>query len=330
VLLGQGPAIPIEAPILAPLASLLACLIALGLVLVAHKFISALFGTAKGIVDQTIGRIPWIGGKVAGALHRIEQRFNGYMTSIIEALEGVVAHSWHTLASAVSHLGYTIAHVARAVARVAWYVESRYSLPALLYRALKALHNTGVFGKILHRVESLAHTLERVIYRPLSQPLRAAVHAGTAGLAGELDRLGDWTIPRVRSLTHEVASIRGLTRRLLRWLRRHERLLAAGAMTAAVAFALSRLGATWIRCGNWRKAGRAVCGMPPSLLDDLLAGLVAILGTISIVEFAKETQAVTEIAESGLRFFVRELHGLEDATEHNRAAFLAIYQPPVG
>ena len=46
---------------------------------------------------------------------------------------------------------------------------------------------------------------------------------------------------------------------------------------ATVFLLTATLGLSWLRCPNWAKAGRAVCGLPAGVIDDLLAVLVDVL-----------------------------------------------------
>src|SRR5439155_25588716 len=75
-------------------------------------------------------------------------------------------------------------------------------------------------------------------------------------------------------------------------LRRLERSLPAAVGVAALIAAIGRLGLGFLRCGNFRKAGKSVCGMNTSLLDSLLLDTVALLSVVSVVEFAKELQTI--------------------------------------
>ena len=47
--------------------------------------------------------------------------------------------------------------------------------------------------------------------------------------------------------------------------------------------------------------------MNPSILDSLLADALLVVGAISVVEFAKELQAIESATVSAMRGFVREI-----------------------
>src|SRR6185437_17083086 len=89
------------------------------------------------------------------------------------------------------------------------------------------------------------------------------------------------------------------------WIRAHPLSLATGAFAGAVAVALQRLGGSWIRCGNWNRIGRSVCGLPLSLIEDLLAASIVSFAVVDMCEFASVAQDVAHA-------FVPELLALVD------------------
>lgn len=322
----QGPAIPIEAPLLPPLIALAALLVALGLTMLAHAIVGALFGVAKGAIHFAVGWVPWLGKKVVGGVERLEQKLNNALSAAIVGLESHVTSTWHNLAHAAAHLGYTIAHLARATAHLAWYVASKYSLEAIAFRAGKALYNTHLEHKLLKLLRHDTQVIVRELAHPNAGPIAQGVKAGTRGIDAGLERLEHWTRARVKALEHGIAvtlpadiaglrardlSLGRLYDRLRKLVHRHERLLGAGAIAAAVAFALARLGAGWVRCGNWRRVGRSVCGMDTTLLDVLLLESVAIFGALSIVTLAEACLAVEDEIIAGVKAGFSELRDLK-------------------
>jgi hypothetical protein len=69
---------------------------------------------------------------------------------------------------------------------------------------------------------------------------------------------------------------------------------------------LRRTGNNWIRCRNVKRVGKRLCGMSSSDLDDLLGSLLGILGTVSLIEFVRDGQAIEREAIDALRFFIRD------------------------
>jgi hypothetical protein len=72
-------------------------------------------------------------------------------------------------------------------------------------------------------------------------------------------------------------------------------------LVAASVFEGLKLG--WLRCSNVNRVGRFLCGFDRALLDALLLGLAAWLGTIGIEAFAKDVQAVTRDFDDVVRKF---------------------------
>jgi hypothetical protein len=131
-------------------------------------------------------------------------------------------------------------------------------------------------GHLAHEVDALGH---------------ADTHAGAKAKPGEqaIPRTKPRAVPRTRAPSRHWTDV--ITK-------------AAGA--ALVAFSLARLGLGWLRCGGVKKVGKRLCGMNPDLLDALLIGTTLMVGTISLREFAKELEAVTEEAAGLVRGFIRE------------------------
>jgi hypothetical protein len=86
----------------------------------------------------------------------------------------------------------------------------------------------------------------------------------------------------------------------LSWLRAH------ASAAALVGAALATLGLTWTRCNNTGKTGNTLCGMDSDLLDLLLLDTLAIVGAVSLVEFAHDVQDITEPCVDIMRGFIRE------------------------
>jgi len=156
-----------------------------------------------------------------------------------------------------------------------------------------------VIGGLQHGIRWLRHEvaaakrqafhIANVIEHPFSGPIRAGVIAGLKPLVGELRGLERWTLPRVRTLEHDITtviprdiaelrardlSLSRLYNRLWRLARRDAAKLGAITFAGAVAIALSRLGAGWIRCQPFRKNASRLCRLDPSLFGDFL-GLLA-------------------------------------------------------
>lgn len=302
---------------LVPMTAVVGCLVALGLLIVARSVVEAFFQVGASLV----GWIPWLGRKAANGVHAVEQRLNDRLSQAIDGTADALTWSWHQTAAVSKATGAALLATAQATWHVWWYVNSRYSLPALAVRLAKAAGDSKLTRQIVHALQTRTQTIVKVIEHPRAGPIAVGARAAVRPITAELDWLERWTIPRVKALTRAVAvelpgEIAGLREagealaraydRLRKLVRRHERLLGAGAITAAVALALSRLGGTWIRCTNWRRAGRQVCRMDADYLADLLALTTVIAGSISIVELARALQGVTGEVTDAVDGFIRE------------------------
>jgi len=177
-----------------------------------------------------------------------------------------------------AHVGLSFHQLARLVRRTYAEVAALSQTTALLAKALTGAATSRDLGTLWHaltvRAQAIAHQLD---------VLRANVRTTAVGLAHRIDGA---VLPRVRGIEHEldhviepdIAGLRKRTRtleeealRTFRWFKVHKWLATEAAFAGAVALALSRLGAGWIRCGNVRKVGRTLCGLPGNLLNDLLA-----------------------------------------------------------
>lgn len=176
----------------------------------------------------------------------------------------------------------------------------------------------------LKAVNRLIHASTAALDNRLTRTFGIQVH----GLAVRLTHLGSQTI----ALEHDLAHWRGFTAKQLRaalrqlarlgpwaayatvaalgvailrklhlsWLRSHRS--AAGLVAAG----LATLGLSFIRCDRVGRAGRGVCGMDDDLLQGLLDGALLLAGTVSLVEFIREAQAVEDEAIAALGFFIRD------------------------
>lgn len=113
-----------------------------------------------------------------------------------------------------------------------------------------------------------------------------------------IDHLSDVATKTLPKELARVTSRVGHVEKTLSGLRGHagriEALLGATAVATLVAAALSRLGLRWLRCGNVKKTGKAVCGMDGDLLSDLLLGVATLTVGLNIVTFAEEMGEVVE------------------------------------
>jgi hypothetical protein len=196
-----------------------------------------------------------------------------------------------------------------------------FSAMALVYE-----HTYREVGALAHDVaygfeRLVTHTIPRSISaetKPLRRDLKRlglAIGATAAALARYrhgIDRLlRERVLPGLKAaeraitvtLPHEIARVRGrvgvvergvsdiLHGRLSETARKALGLALAGTVIGVLARRLP-----WLFCRNVGKVGRSVCAMDSNLLESLLADALLIGGTISLVEFAKELQELTDEA----------------------------------
>ena len=118
-----------------------------------------------------------------------------------------------------------------------------------------------------------------------------------AALDRELARVEGKAIPRVNARVN--ATDRAIAN-LWEWAKAHTVDVAATAFAGAVAVALGRLGGGWIRCRNWNRLGKSVCGLPFGLLDDLLGIAFTALVASDICEFASVAMDTAELLRPAL------------------------------
>lgn len=261
-----------------------------------HTFHVVLARIAKVFIDAT-----WHGpfGLSIGFAfigHAINSLDNGIRDAFYAGIQGS-EWAWHKMlhATAVAwqQIGETVHQVANDGAAALDYLR-RHTIPtaiaaALLgpwaaIRALQALvhdlrpvvHDTT--HKIVKTVTvEVPHALTRAEEAAIAALVHvpAAVHTAVAIPQTGIDYVGR----EVGALRHRVD---GLARQL--------RPAAVAGLVAAAAFSVLGLG--WLKCSNVGKVGRRVCGLDSRILDGLLAGLIAVFGTIGLVAFARDVQAV--------------------------------------
>jgi hypothetical protein len=159
------------------------------------------------------------------------------------------------------------------------------AVAAGIWKAVKAALKT------LHRVEKKAIAIERDLVH-----FRGYTRKQINALLRRLAKLG-WIagVAGVAALGHLIFKKLGL-----RWLLKHK------TAAALVAAGLATLGLSWARCDRVGKAGRGLCGLDTDMLDLLLLDTLAIVGAVSLVEFTRDVQAITDPAVGIMRGFIRE------------------------
>ncbi len=281
--------------LLIPLMRVSGLVVVLGMIFAADAMTRAFFGTATGAV----GWIPYAGKVITSPLHRIEQRITNYLGGLETHIDVSMGGFFHNLAIVTEMLANGTGELAifdqQIVQRLRGTHNPARLSPRITHAQVTANHAAAVAARASR--DAHAHGGTAAAY-----PARVAVPRVNA-LAYAIDV----TIPgEIASLRERVKAADDLAIRAWRWARKRPVTLATGAAIGALTFALGKLGAGWLRCSNWRRAGKQICGMDANYLDALLAGTVAIVGTISIVEFAKELQVIAPEVVDGVRAVIRE------------------------
>lgn len=243
-----------------PLGEILVYLVGIALCLLCVYLAKAFFGAA----NSSVGWIPYLGKVATRSLTSIEQKIVSFMSEAAAHLDAKMGAALHDLARVVDWLGEEIRRHAN-----------------LLEILAGILAGTAGVGLVTSAIQNLLHH-SRVAKAVAQQAARKAVAVGHAVERG----IGADVLPRIKSLEREYADVISLDLPAIRardrvlghtvgsvweWVRRHTLVAGSLATTAAVAWALARVGGSWIRCNNWGRVGRKVCGLPGSWVDDLLA-----------------------------------------------------------
>jgi hypothetical protein len=182
------------------------------------------------------------------------------------------------------------------------------AIPDAIQAALRGIHGTvKVVTKTLPAIERTIVKLPKLSKAQAKALIGAAVatyiHPYLAQLRWLRAHFHALTVAIPRALPiPQAPTIPNIWKRL----RALEKKLAVPIGIAAVATALARLGVGWLRCNNVRKVGRSMCGLDTNLLDSLLLDALAIFSVVSVVEFAKELQAIEGEAVGILGRLIRE------------------------
>jgi hypothetical protein len=264
--------------------------VGLAVCLLVVYFAKAFFGLAGGL----LGKLPVVGGWIDSGLTSIEHKIVSVMSGAAASCDARMGAAFHEMARLVDWLGEEISRIANDVWTLAAHVVAHVT-PAEL---------TALSRNFYARLFTIEGNAERALRRIDTAEKRLA-----RGIGADV-------LPRVKSLEgefahtieHDIASLRARERALedgaintWRWIRTHPLSLASTAFAGAVAIALQRIGASWIRCNNWNRIGKSVCGVPASEIESLLGLLVGAAALANFRELVKLAQTVERGVASGLQ-----------------------------
>ena len=218
----------------------------------------------------SFGWIPGLNGLVRHTTTAIQQRITGVIGKAAGAYDKTV--------------GGALANAASFVNQVARFLQAEATITLAIAQALPTLVTT--------KTRTIAPTIVKNITNPIAQRIT------------KIETQVPVALPRINT---RIGDLTGTVGRLWDYVRKHTAAVAGITFAGAVAVALGRMGSTWIRCNNWRRIGRAGCGLDSSLLGALLDATVLATGAISIVELAKQVQAIETDAVKAVEWFVEEL-----------------------
>jgi hypothetical protein len=265
----------------APLGRLAACIFVLGCLYVVDAFCRALFGSAGGVV----GWIPYANKVLESPIHKIEQKVSSALGRAESYFDNQIGVSFHQLARVVDHIGRELFGLAEAAWIVAALALALMNPAQWKHLWATLTHKTGA---TLDYTKHMAKHADRA-----NRATRAQAIPQTLPKLGRLERELDHVID------HDIAGLRARDRAITDELTKvwHrvkalDRVAGVGVLTGVVALALARLGGSWIRCSNWRRIGRSVCGLPLGLIEELLGATILGFAVTDMCDFAEGAQLI--------------------------------------
>lgn len=248
-----------------PFTALVAYLFLWGLLQALDGFVRACFGTAEGAVSW----IPYLGKVLSSPIHSLEHKIGSILGRYANYFETQAGIRWHSLGELVSQLAADV----EAAALLDWTIAKRLShflTQAQIHLLLKGVH---AIGKVVNQqTKVIQHRVVRVEKIVGTKANSAVVHR-VGALAGELEHVIEWDLPRLRARERSIAD---RLDRLWKLFRKGEKIVVTTAFAGAVAVALGRLGIGWVRCTNARKFfKKRGCGAWDEI-DSLLVGAALI------------------------------------------------------
>lgn len=297
------------------LAELAIISVAIALILMRRVWVST-FGklllTLAGPFDKVNWRFSVLGhgfsfgfGWVATLLRHTNSAALALFGAGITATDYAAKRLWHWTAYLVEQTGRVIGDLAEST-----YSELRYlrhiSMPGFVHAALHPIASKVEW--LIHRMQHLEvnpttiiHRVTRVLdprVKTLEHDVARLEHAVALAGAAVLTPPIPVRLPGLAGIRTGLDAIRARVGRLA-----HE--LSPAVLAGLVATALVTLRLGWLKCGGVRRVARHACGMDRDALDVLLEATTLIVGTVSLVEFARGMQGLTDEIAAGTTAFWR-------------------------
>lgn len=248
-----------------------------------------------------------LAAKQSGALGFLTTILTAVPATILRLTQKVVQTFAPSTYKAQQRVAAGVYEAATLVGDTAQVIEGQAAILAALADALAGTATTAdvqsATGALTKRVGDAeaqargigADVLPRIA--AVEKGIGADVLPRITALDQELARVEGKAIPRVNA---RVSSADKAISNLWEWVRSHTVDVAAVAFAGAVAVALGRLGGGWIRCRNWNRLGKSVCGLPFGLLEDLLAAGITAFAVTDICEFATVAMGTAHLLQPAL------------------------------
>ena len=280
------------APLLIPLGEALGALVVIGLIAIVTAFVAALVY----VLNKTVGRLPLVGGVISVVAHSVEDGVTTTLAGWSASAHRHLGAALHSLARAVDWLGHELEQHSKLLWAIAGLLigpNTVAELRALIHRLLHGQAQQHAFNQAQTRDNHSTRAQVKAAAREAHVAHKAAV-----AIPGQLSR--EWDIPKLRD---QVKELEDGALHTFKWIRSHPLSLATGAFAGAVAVALQRIGASWIRCSNWRNIGRVGC----SLEADALSGLLGAFFTVEALANLRTLVKVAQEAEHGVAAGIKDL-----------------------
>lgn len=264
-------------------------------------FVAVTFVVCLGLLwtwKRTIGRaFVWIGNK---SIHASVRGFGftvapfGFLLTINEQIQAALS----TAVAATEHA--MVYAFRRMIGAIIWTGQEISGLAQDTYNAIK-----GAKVTVTTTVTKVLDAKTQALVRKLTVAVDTVQHVTIPGLRARVKALERTIVRGVKAAGHAIASpfprigrLEKTTKAQAKRLTKVEKALAAGVGVALLTRTLAKMGLGWLRCRNVGKAGKAVCGLNPSVLDSLLLDAALLAVAVNLEDFARELQVVTSEAAS--------------------------------
>jgi hypothetical protein len=286
--------VPAEFEGIATLALILTWVVAWGLRIIWAATIGWVFVSLAGQLDRV--RLPRIvgGGHLFGSVSAFLRSVD---RNVRHALAYAALRSENAVAWLINKMWFQLLWMARELSALAHATEHALSTITVtgVEKALKV--TAATLGRRLLAVTGVLSVLNLVAIPLIRRQIVALGHRITHAvaipahaIAGALPRIGRLE-RRAESQAHRLTKLEKAT---------------VGIGTAAFGLALlRRLGLGWLKCDRVGRAGKAVCGMNPNLLESLLVDVAVLTIALDLRAFTRELQSVTGEAAHLIRSQIR-------------------------